>query len=89
MSTKTVTPQITDSVTQANVKVVGEAPAMAIGSLMQTTAHSLGMAFENACNAQNQTNITMQAATTQGVMTLYSVDTAATSVAFAKQTDDS
>ena len=29
----TVNPQITDAVTQSNVKVVGEAPAMALGNV--------------------------------------------------------
>lgn len=65
--------QITDAVTQANVKVVGEAPAMAMGSLYQSAAHSLGLMFENAVNAQNNQNIVAQAATTQGVMQLYSL----------------
>ncbi|MEN1696009.1 RebB family R body protein, partial [Pseudomonas aeruginosa] len=32
--------QITDAVTQSNVKVIGEAPAMALGSIFQTMAHS-------------------------------------------------
>ncbi|WP_049105093.1 RebB family R body protein, partial [Burkholderia cenocepacia] len=31
---------ITDAVTQTNVKVVGEAPAMATGSLYQAQSHS-------------------------------------------------
>ncbi len=62
-----VNSQITDAVTQSNVKVVGEAPAMALGSLYQTSAHSLGIAFENAAAAQQQANVLAQAATTQGV----------------------
>ncbi len=33
--------QITDAVTQANVKVVGEAPAMAIGNLYQTISNNV------------------------------------------------
>jgi hypothetical protein len=33
--------QITDSVTQSNVKVIGEAPAMAMGSLYQTIAGAM------------------------------------------------
>jgi hypothetical protein len=66
-----VNSQITDAVTQTNVKVVAEAPAMALGSLYQTMAHSLGLMFENAVNAQNQQNILAQAATTQGVIALY------------------
>src|ERR1700754_804292 len=69
--------QITDAVTQSNVKVVGEAPAMAMGSLYQTMAHSTGILFENSVSAQQQQNTLTQAATNQGVMQIYSVDTTA------------
>lgn len=68
--------QITDAVTQSNVTVLGEAPAMALGSLYQTMAHSLGLMFENAVNAQQQQNILAQAATTQGVMQIYALSPA-------------
>jgi len=67
-----VNDQITDSVTQANVKVTGEAPAMALASLYQSMAQSLGIAFANAVSGQQQAAILAQAATTQGVMQLYS-----------------
>ena len=70
-----VSPQITDAVSQTNVKVVGEAPAMAMGSVYQTAAHSTGLMFENAVNAQSQQNILAQTTTTQGVMQIYSFDT--------------
>jgi len=69
--------QITDSVTQANVKVLGDAPAIAMGNLFQATAQALANAAHNATTAQQQSNITAQAATTMGVATLYSLDTAA------------
>jgi hypothetical protein len=72
-----VNDQITDSVTQANVKVLGDAPAMAIGSLYQATAQALANAAHNATNAQSQSYVTGQASTTMGVATLYSLDTAA------------
>lgn len=72
-----VNDEITDAITQSNVKVVGEAPAMALANLYQTMAHSTGLAFENAVNAQNQQNILAQTATTQGVMQIYALDTAA------------
>ena len=78
-----VNPQITDAVTQSNVKVVGEAPAMAMGTLYQSMAHSTGIMFENAVNTQNQQNILAQAATTQGVMQIYSVDTVSDAIAVA------
>ncbi|SIT25128.1 MULTISPECIES: RebB family R body protein [Chryseobacterium] len=83
MDTK-VNDQITDAVTQANVKVLGEAPAMAMGNLYQAMAHSTGILFQNAVSAQNQQNILAQAATTQGVMQIYSIDTAADGIAASK-----
>lgn len=73
--------QITDSVTQANVKVLGDAPAMAMANLYQATAQALANAAHNATTAQQQNNITAQAATVMGVATLYSIDTATTGVA--------
>lgn len=83
MDTK-VNDQITDAVTQANVKVLGEAPAMAMGNLYQAMAHSTGILFQNAVSAQNQQNILAQAATTQGVMQIYSIDTVADGIADSK-----
>ena len=79
-----VNSQITDAVTQSNVKVVGEAPAIALGNVYQTAAHSTGLMFQNAVNAQNQQNILAQAATTQGVMQIYSLDTTADATAISK-----
>lgn len=73
-----VNSQITDSVTQVNVKVLGDAPAMAMGNLFQATNQALGNAAHNASTAIQQTNVTAQAATTMGVAILYSVDTATT-----------
>jgi len=75
--------QITDAVTQSNVKIVAEAPAMALGNVYQTAAHSTGIMFENAVNNQNQQNILGQAATTQGVMQIYSMDTVADAISIA------
>ena len=66
--------QITDAVTQANVKVVGDAPAMAIGDIYQSIAHSTGILFENATSSQQQLAIAGQAASNQGVIQIYSVD---------------
>jgi hypothetical protein len=68
--------QITDSVTQANVKVLGDAPAMAMGNLFQASAQALGNAAHNSTIAIQQSYVTSQAATTMGVATLYSLDTA-------------
>jgi len=73
-----VNSQITDSVTQANVKVLGDAPAIAMGNLFQATAQALSNAAHNATGAQQQTAVAAQAATTMGVATLYALDTAST-----------
>ncbi|MFM9384039.1 RebB family R body protein [Pseudomonas sp. UV AK001] len=80
----TVNEQITDAVTQTNVRVVAEAPAMAMGSVYQSMAHSTGILFENAVSAQQQQNTLAQAATNQGVMQIYSVDTTAGAAATEK-----
>ncbi|HAA22721.1 MAG TPA: glycerol-3-phosphate dehydrogenase [Cytophagales bacterium] len=79
-----VNSQITDSVTQANVQVLGDAPAVAMGNLYQATAQALANAAHNATTSQQQTNITAQAATTMGVATLYAIDTASAGVATQK-----
>jgi hypothetical protein len=72
---------ITDSITQVNTKVLGDAPAVAMGNLFVATGQALANAAHNATNNQNQSYVTMQASTTQGVSTLLSVDTASTGVA--------
>jgi hypothetical protein len=51
-----VNDQITDSVTQSNVKVIGESPAIALGSLYQTLAHAAGIAAENLVTQQQNAN---------------------------------
>ena len=76
-----VNDQVTDSVTQANVKVLGDAPAIAMGNLFVATSQALSNAAHNATNNQQQSYVTMQAATTQAVSTLLTLDTAATGVA--------
>ena len=47
-----VNSQITDAVTQANVKVLGEAPAEAVGISFQALSHATGLAMENATSTQ-------------------------------------
>ncbi len=76
--------QITDAVTQTNVKVLGDAPAMAMGTVFQTLAHSTGILYENATSSQQQLAIAAQASTNQGVIQIYSVDTMAGAVATSK-----
>jgi len=69
--------QITDAVTQANVKTLGDSPALSLSNLYQMVSQSLGLAAQNAVMAQQQSNIIHQASTTQGVNLIYAVDTAA------------
>ena len=69
----TVNSQITDSITQANVQVIGTAPAVAMANLYQATAQALANAAHNATLVQQQNNIMAQAATVQGVNLLYSL----------------
>ena len=72
---------ITDAVTQANVKVLADSPAMSLSNLYQTVSQSLSLSVQNAVTMQQQSNIVHQATTTQGVNLLYTVGTAATVMA--------
>jgi len=56
MADPTVNPQITDAVTQTNVKVVAEAPAQAIASLYQVISHATGLSVQNAVHSQQAMN---------------------------------
>ncbi len=71
-----VNEQITDSVTQVNTKVLGDAPAMAGGNLLMATSQALGTAALNATAANQQGGIVMQAATVQGINSLMATGTA-------------
>jgi hypothetical protein len=66
-----VNDQITDAVTQANVKVLGDAPATAMGNLYQATAQALANAAHNATDAQQQADVLAQAATAIGTAFLF------------------
>jgi hypothetical protein len=61
--------QITDSVTQANTKVLGDAPTIAMGNLYQATAQALANAAHDATNGQQQSHVTAQAAAPTGEAT--------------------
>jgi hypothetical protein len=79
-----VNPQIIDAVRQDNIRVVAEAPAIALGNLFVSTSQALANAAHNATNNQQQGYVTMQAATTQAVSTLLSLDTASAGQATTK-----
>ena len=79
-----VNDQITDSVTQQNVTVLANSAAMATSSIYQSAAHSISILYENAVLAQKNTSICAQAATNQGVIQIYSVNTMAGAMATSK-----
>ena len=62
-----VNAQITDAVTQTNVKVLGEAPAQSMGMVYQTLAHSLSLAMQNAQHSQGGLTQISNAITASGV----------------------
>lgn len=62
--------QITDAVTQANVKVLGDAPAMAMGTVFQTMAHAIGLSMQNAVSNQQNMNTLAVAVLTKCVSQL-------------------
>jgi killing trait domain-containing protein len=79
-----VNSQITDAVTQQGVSVLANAPAMAMGTIYQSAAHSISILYQNATQAQHQAAICAQAATNQGVIQIYSVGSMAGAVAATK-----
>ncbi|MEH6494321.1 MAG: RebB family R body protein [Pseudomonas marincola] len=58
-----VNSQVTDAVAQTSMKVLGEAPAEAVGVLYQQMAHSIGLALQNVI-AQQQHSYTIHNAIT-------------------------
>ena len=70
--------QITDSVSQANLKILGDAPAVGMGNLFMATSQALSNAAHNATTSQQQSVTTAQAANVQGLTTLYGLATATT-----------
>ena len=66
-----VNAQITDAISQADVMVIGEAPAAALAAATQALAHATGLAMENAVQAQagmQQINNVSVAAVTAMIM---------------------
>lgn len=80
-----VNSQITDAVAQQNVSVLAAAPTMAMGAIYQSAAHSLGILYQNAVQAQRQSSICAQASTNQGVIQIYALGSMAAATAAAKQ----
>jgi hypothetical protein len=51
----TVNAQVTDGITQNNVKVLGESPAQALGVALQALSQTTGLAMANATSTQGGT----------------------------------
>ncbi|HLZ68172.1 MAG TPA: RebB family R body protein [Aliidongia sp.] len=62
-----VNSQVTDTVTQANATVLGEAPGLALAVVYQSLAQATSLAFLNATQQQQQANMIAQAATAAAV----------------------
>ncbi|KFI10728.1 glycerol-3-phosphate dehydrogenase [Vibrio coralliilyticus] len=75
-----VNSQITDSISQVNTKVLGDAPAVATGNFMLATSQALSNAAHNATSGQQNNGVTAQAALVQGVNTMFAMDVAAAAV---------
>lgn len=66
----TVNEQVTDSITQTNVEVVGMAPAIAMANLYQATSNALSNTAQNMSVAQAMGANMMIASTGVGVAVL-------------------
>ncbi len=73
--------QIGEAVAQTGVKVLGDAPALAAGTVYQSLAHATGVLYESAVSNFQQLCIAGQAATNQGVIQIYSISSMAGAVA--------
>ncbi len=62
--------QITDAVTQAEVMVLGSAPAMSVGTLYQVTAQAIALSMQNAVANQQAMNSLAAAILTRCIRTL-------------------
>jgi hypothetical protein len=80
---------VTDSPTSTSgdPQTLATAPAAALRDLYSAIEQALANAAENATSAQQQAQIIAQATTTQGIATLFSVDTAALGLATKKEID--
>jgi hypothetical protein len=80
---------VTDSqtTTSNDPQTLATAPAAAVGKLYSAIGQALADAALNAVSAQEQAQIVAQAATTSGIATLFSVDTAALGLATEKEID--
>ena len=69
--------QVTDAISQTSVKVLGEAPAEAVGILYQQMAHSIGLALQNVVAQQQHSYSIHNAITLAASRQLIATDPAA------------
>ncbi len=62
---------VAQSVSMINAMAVGMSPSVAMGSQYQTMAYNVGMASMNQVFAQQQSNISHQAASIVGLIQAY------------------
>ncbi|SHF27437.1 RebB family R body protein [Vibrio gazogenes] len=67
---------VTDSVTQVNTEAVGSTPAAAIGNLLISTSHAMGLTAHSSVSANQQGTLVHQTSTVQGVNSLLSTGSA-------------
>ncbi|MEM7151498.1 MAG: RebB family R body protein [Myxococcota bacterium] len=79
-----VNPKVTDSVSEVNTLVLGDAPAQAMATLFQTSAASAGIAMQNAVHAQSNQHAINVAATAEAIALLFNSPTAASAQAATK-----
>jgi hypothetical protein len=77
----------TSDFTSNDPQTLATAPAVMLGKLYEAIGQALAITALNASNAQQQVQTMAQAATTQGVAILYSIDTAALGRATEKEID--
>jgi hypothetical protein len=68
-----IPPEITDSITQANTKVLGDAPTIAMGDLFARTTQALANAADKATEGLEQPLVSARAAAAES---LHSVEAA-------------
>ena len=76
-----VNDQITDSVSQANLKVIGDSPAVGLGNLYVATSQALSNAAHNSTSNQQQGTLISQTTNVQGLNTLFNLEIGTTGIA--------
>ncbi|MEH6402653.1 MAG: RebB family R body protein [Sneathiella sp.] len=78
-NTTAVNTQITDSITQANVTNIAEAPAISMANTYQVFGQVVGASMQNAISNQQGVATIDLAITTQGTSVLYNLSAATAS----------